>query len=119
MALLVLFSVFSFGLDLWTDALWYGSVGFDAVFWTRLSAQAGLFVAAGIVTLVVLLGNLWLAGRLMPPPDLSRPGGSFRSLFERLNEAAAGRSAAVVRGRRYGAEEPRADQPSTPTTSRT
>ena len=28
--------LFSFGLDLWTDALWYASVGFDGVFWTRL-----------------------------------------------------------------------------------
>ena len=35
--------LFSFGLDLWTDALWYASVGFDGVFWTRLGAQVGLF----------------------------------------------------------------------------
>lgn len=106
-ALLVIFSLFSFGLDLWTDALWYGSVGFDSVFWTRLGAQAGLFFAAGIATLVILLGNLWLAGRLMPPPDLSRPGGSFRSLFERLNEAAQQADQGRGPGRRYGAEEPR------------
>ena len=24
------------GIDLWTDAIWYKSVGFDSVFWTRL-----------------------------------------------------------------------------------
>ena len=68
-ALLVLFVLFSFGLDLWTDALWYRSVGFDAVFWTRIGAQAALFAAGLFGSLAILLLNLWLAGRLMPPPD--------------------------------------------------
>jgi uncharacterized protein len=106
-ALIVLFSLFSFGLDLWTDALWYQSVAFDSVFWTRLGAQVGLFVAAGLATLVILLGNLWLAGRLMPPPDTTRPGGSFRSLFERLNEAAQQSDGGRGPGRRFSPEEPR------------
>ena len=85
---LLVFVLFSFGLDLWTDALWYRSVGFDAVFWTRLGAQVGLFAAAALGSLVILLLNIWLAGRLMPPPDESRRGGSFRSLMDRINEAA-------------------------------
>ena len=87
-AVLVLFVLFSFGLDLWTDALWYRSVGFDAVFWTRIGAQAALFAAALFGTLAILLLNIYLAGRLMPPPDESRRGGSFRSLLDRINEAA-------------------------------
>ena len=62
------------GVDLWTDAIWYESVGFDGVFWTRLGAQVGLFVVGVLAALVVLLGNLWLAGRLAPPPDPERPG---------------------------------------------
>jgi uncharacterized protein len=95
-ALLSIILLFSVGIDLWTDALWYRSVGFDSVFWTRLGAQAGLFAAAAIGTLLILLGNLWLAGRIMPPPDPKRPGGSIGSLFERLNEAA--RQGADARG---------------------
>ncbi len=83
---LAVFLLFSVGLDVWTDALWYGSVGFDSVFWTRLLAIVGLGAAAFLVALVVFLANLWLAGRLAPPP--SGDGGSFRSLFDRLNEAA-------------------------------
>ena len=39
-----------------------------------------------VLALVVLLGNLWLAGRLTPPPIPG--GGTVRNLFERLNEAA-------------------------------
>ncbi len=83
LALIVLFGV---GIDLWTDALWYRSVGYDPVFWTRIGAQAGLFALGLVLALVVLLGNLWLAGRLMPPAAAG--GGAIRGLFERLNEAA-------------------------------
>ncbi len=68
-------------LDLWTDAIWFRSVGFDAVFWTRLGAQAGLFAALFVGVLVFLGANLWLAGRLAPPPDPERAGslGGFAS----------------------------------------
>jgi uncharacterized membrane protein (UPF0182 family) len=79
--------LFGIGLDLWTDALWYTSVGFDSVFWTRLTATLGLFAGAFILAAVVLYANLWLARRLAPPPGTSG-GGSLRGLFDRLNEAA-------------------------------
>lgn len=95
------------GVDLWTDALWYQSVGYDPVFWTRLGAQAALFLAAAVLTLVLLLGNLWLAGRLMPPPAVEGRGGSFRDLFTRLNEAARQAEGGSGPGRRYNAEPPR------------
>ncbi|MEA2438546.1 MAG: uncharacterized protein QOF65_3102, partial [Thermoleophilaceae bacterium] len=78
------------GIQLWTDAIWYRSVGFDQVFWTRLGSQGGLFLGGGLLALVVLLGNLWLAGRLAPTStgDGSR-GGTIRGWIDRLNEAAA------------------------------
>ncbi|MEX2184278.1 MAG: UPF0182 family protein [Chloroflexota bacterium] len=103
--ILALSALLGVGLDIWTDALWFQSVGFDAVFWTRLGAQVGLFGGVAILALVLLLGNLWLAGRLMPPPT-GRRGGSFRDLFDRLNEAA--QQSDTRGGRRWaGAEEPR------------
>jgi len=78
------------GIQLWTDAIWYRSVGFDQVFWTRLGAQGGLFVAGGLIAVVVLFGNLWLAGRLAPASAASGGrGGTMRSWIDRLNEAAA------------------------------
>ena len=61
-------------IDLLTDATWFKSVGFDSVFWTRLSAQVGLFAAAAVVAFLVIGGNAWLAGRLTPPVDPERPG---------------------------------------------
>ncbi len=105
---IALFALFSFGLDLWTDALWYRSVGFDSVFWTRLTAQAGLFILILVLSLGIFLGNLWLAGRLMPPPEAGRGGGSMRSLFERINEAA---QAADPDRRRRGGGSWRGDEP--------
>jgi uncharacterized membrane protein (UPF0182 family) len=74
------------GVDLWTDAIWYTSVGYDAVFWTRIGAQVGLFVAALVVALVVLGLNLFIAGRLAPPADPERPG-RIRQVADRLGEA--------------------------------
>ena len=86
LVVLALLILFAFGIELWTDALWFQSVGFDQVFWTRVGAQAGLFGLGLVVALVVLLGNLWLASRFTPPAG--EGGGTIRSLFERLNEAA-------------------------------
>ena len=74
-----IFLLFSVGLDLWTDALWYSSVGFDTVFWTRLTATIGLGVGAFVLALLVLFGNLWLAGRLAPTSVEGGTGGCSRS----------------------------------------
>jgi uncharacterized membrane protein (UPF0182 family) len=82
-AILVLFAA---GINLWTDAIWYKSVGYDSVFWTRLGVQAGLFVGAGLLALIVLLGNLLLANRLTPPVDPERPG-RLKTVAGRLADA--------------------------------
>ncbi len=99
------------GLELWTDAIWYRSVGYEAVFWTRLGVQASLFVGGLVVALLLLLGNLWLAGRLAPPAEGAGASGSVRGWLDRLNEAVleseqrSGRAGGGV-GRRPG-EGPR------------
>ena len=82
-AILVLFAA---GINLWTDAIWYRTVGFDSVFWTRLGVQVGLFAGALLLALVVLVGNLLLANKLTPPVDPERPG-RLRAMAGRLAEA--------------------------------
>jgi len=74
------------GIDFITDAMWYRSVGFETFFWTRVGTEFWLFVGVLIAALVVLLGDLWLAGRLSPPPG--EGSNALASLFQRLNEAA-------------------------------
>ncbi len=95
LVVVAIFLLFSVGLDLWTDAEWYKSVSFDSVFWTRLIATFGLGVGAFVLALVVLLGNIWLAGRMAPVDDGT--GGGLRSIVSRFNEAA--RAADEGRGR--------------------
>jgi hypothetical protein len=60
-AIVVLVLLFGAGLlEFWTDAIWYGSVGFDSVFWTRIGAGAALFV--GVTVLAQTIGTLAGAG---------------------------------------------------------
>lgn len=84
---IALFMFVSFGVEFWTDVLWYRSVGFESVMWTRVWAGFGLFLGVGAATLVVLLVNLWLAGRLAPPADPTATTG-LREFLDRLNDAA-------------------------------
>jgi uncharacterized protein len=114
---IAVFLLFSVGIDLWTDAQWYQSVSFDSVFWTRLIATFGLGAGAFLLALVVLLGNIWLAGRLAPVSDGG--GGGWRSIVDRLNDAARaadegrGRTSSAFGGasRRFGDRGPGRDGP--------
>ena len=98
-AVLFIFIMLAVGLELWTDAIWFRSVGYDAVFWTRLGVQLRLFAVGLVVALLLLLGNLWLAGRLAPPagrgrrerlgPRLDRPPERGRHGSEQRSRRAA------------------------------
>ena len=94
-----------FGLELWTDAIWYTSVGFSDVFFSRLRIQGLLFVGAAAATLAILLFNLWLAGRLLPSAGEGSVGGSLRAFVDRLNEAAEAQRG--TQGRPTGPWDPR------------
>ena len=106
--ILVLVIVFLVGralAELITDLMWYDSVGYQDVLLTRLGAQVGLFVLGGIVALIALTGNLWLAGRLSGEPPAGA-GGVVQGWIARLNEAA--RAAERAGG---GSERPRGAGP--------
>jgi len=83
LAVLLVVILLGVGVNFLTDAIWFRSVGFESVFWTRVTTQVGLFGGGGIVALVFLLFNVWLAGRLLPPPDPDRPS-PFAGWFERI-----------------------------------
>src|SRR5919108_4174239 len=76
----------TFGLDLWTDALWFQSVRYEPVFWTRVGAQVGLFLAAATGALAVVVTNLAIAARFTQ--DIGDGRSPLRDVFERLNDAA-------------------------------
>ena len=83
LVVLVVIVLLGVGVNFLTDAIWFQSVGFQSVFWTRVSTQVGLFAGGGLIALVFLLFNVWLAARLLPPPDPDRAS-PFAGWFERL-----------------------------------
>jgi uncharacterized protein len=66
----ICFWLFGIVTDVLVNWLWFSSVGYLQVFWTSLSAQAAVFVAAFATTAIVLWLNGWLALRFArrPPP---------------------------------------------------
>jgi len=83
-AIVLLFTLGGSIVNLWTDLIWYRSVGFDSVFWTRILTQLGLFVGMLLLALLFLLGSFWLADRAVPPTT-GRSGGG--SITDRIVEA--------------------------------
>jgi uncharacterized membrane protein (UPF0182 family) len=64
--------VFSLTVGLATDAIWFQSIGYGDVFWTRLGSQILYFAAGAVIAFAVLWFNIWLAGRLIPKGQLRR-----------------------------------------------
>lgn len=61
---LILLSVF---VSIYTDLLWFRSVGFSEVFTTRLRTQVLLFVVFGLAISLAVAANAVVAYRLRPP----------------------------------------------------
>ena len=61
--LLIGFSLFA---GIWTDKLWFNSIGYGGVFTTLLWTKIGLFLVFGSLMALAVCGNLWIAYRLRP-----------------------------------------------------
>ena len=81
--IVLLLAAFSLTVGVATDAIWFGSVGYGNVFWTRLGSQILFFVVGAVVAFLVLWINLWLAGRLIPRGQLRQF--SLNDLLDRFN----------------------------------
>lgn len=64
-------------VDLYTDALWYSSLGYGGVFWTRLGISAAVRVSVAIVGTALVLVNLWVVARQLGPVHLRRRYGNL------------------------------------------
>jgi uncharacterized membrane protein (UPF0182 family) len=70
LVLFLLLSVFGLSVGMATDAIWFQSIGFGNVFWTRLDSQV-LFFGLGMgIAFAVLWINLWIAGKTIPKGQL-------------------------------------------------
>jgi uncharacterized membrane protein (UPF0182 family) len=62
-ALVTLFIVFTSTVDIYTDWLWFASLGQRSTYQTRLLTQAGLWLAGALLVILVLLVNWFLIPR--------------------------------------------------------
>ncbi|MEV5767022.1 UPF0182 family protein [Micromonospora sp. NPDC052213] len=62
----VLFTLLGWGVQAWTDWLWFDEVRYTQVFTGVLATRLLLFLAVGLGMAVIVGGNLWLAHRLRP-----------------------------------------------------
>jgi len=83
-ALVVLFILFSVYVSLYTDLLWFRSVGFSSVFTRRLTTQVLLFFIFAIAMAIVVGANIVVAYRLRPP---FRPMSQEQQQLESLRSA--------------------------------
>ncbi len=75
-ALLFLGSIFT---SIWSDRLWFTSVGYSDVFRTVLFARITMFLVLGLLFGAFLIGNVYLAYRLRPAnPSMRRDDPAFR-----------------------------------------
>jgi uncharacterized membrane protein (UPF0182 family) len=57
------------GCQIGAESLWFQEVGYSEVLWVRLGTQSAVWSAVTSVSLVWLLGNLWLAQRCKHPKN--------------------------------------------------
>lgn len=68
--LLIGFSLFS---GIWTDKLWFNSLGYGGVFTTLVWTKIAMFAVFGVLMALAIGGNLWIAYRLRPVFRASSP----------------------------------------------
>lgn len=72
LALLLFFLAASRALAVFVSALWFGSLGYAAVYWYMFKLKVGLFVAFGLLTVLILRGAFWLLARAFASFALER-----------------------------------------------
>ncbi|HEX8629340.1 MAG TPA: UPF0182 family protein, partial [Catenuloplanes sp.] len=60
----LLFTLLGWGVEAWTDWLWFDEVNYTGVFTGVLITRLLLFLAVGLAMALVIGGNLYLAYRL-------------------------------------------------------
>ncbi|QLQ37671.1 UPF0182 family protein [Micromonospora robiginosa] len=76
----VLFTLLGWGVNAWTDWLWFDEVRYTQVFTGVLATRLLLFLVVGVGLALIVGGNLWLAHRLRPR---MRPHSAEQATLER------------------------------------
>src|SRR5438132_123395 len=80
LAIIIVLLIAAFqSISFYVESLWFGSLGFEPVYWYRLQAQAAVFFGVAVTTAIVL----WLLFRLVMPT-----GGYSRRPFIQFGQEA-------------------------------
>jgi uncharacterized membrane protein (UPF0182 family) len=90
--LAILVVLVTLAAQLWTDVLWFDSVGYTKVFWIQIWTKVGLFVVGGLVTAAVVASSLLIGYRTRPvyPPvsEEQQNLDHYREMLEPLRKVA-------------------------------
>src|SRR5512143_3672332 len=64
-------------VQIYTDALWYGSLGYGSVYLSRLWIVVSVRAALSLLGAAIVLANLWVVGRQLGPVHLRRRYGNL------------------------------------------
>ena len=84
----LLFTLLGWGIDAYTDLLWYREVDYTDVFTGVLLTRVLMFLAVGAAMALIVAGNLYLAYKLRP---LLRPHSAEQATLERYRMVIAPR----------------------------
>src|SRR5438477_2438265 len=80
LAILIVFLIAALqSISFYVESLWYGSLGFESVYWYRLRMQSAVFLGVAVLTAFVL----WLIFRIVTPT-----GGGSRPRFLQFGQEA-------------------------------
>jgi len=71
-AIVVLLFTASRGLSIFISAVWFGSLGYSAVYWYMFKLKIGLFAIFFVLTVVILRGGFWVIQRAFASIALDR-----------------------------------------------
>ena len=91
----LLFTLLGWGVQAWTDWLWFGEVDYKQVFTGVLLTRVLLFAAAAAMMALLIGGNLWLAYRLRP---MLRPHSPEQITLERYRMVLSPRIGSWIAG---------------------
>jgi uncharacterized membrane protein (UPF0182 family) len=90
--LAIIIVVVTLAAQLWTEVLWFDSVGFSKVFWVELLTKIGLFVVGAVLTAVIVASSMLVGYRTRPvyPPVSAEQQNldHYRELLEPLRRLA-------------------------------
>lgn len=85
---LALIAIASVGKGIYTEWLWFGTLGFQSVYTKILGTRVLLFVVAFLVFAALFAGNIILAARLSPRGKASDAAQPLLPFLKRVSKAA-------------------------------